>query len=583
LTAVCRPESRSSDSSYTIHFFRVSPFLRLAVFGFVVAASGAATAAPSPAQNPTRDQPAQTPSVQGSAVVSGRILVVQGGQAAPVRRAHVTVSSEKLPQPVTVDTDTEGRYRVDGLPAGAFQLTAEKPGFIMAGDGGSRGPSRPVSISLTTGQRQMLDILMQRGAAVEGRLLSTLGEPAVNASVSAFRFAYGPTGRQSAIVTQVRTDDVGHYRIHTLPPGDYYLYVAPDQLAPLLQAQLPGERPPGLAGTYYPGSTNVDEAKPVSVAVGQELSNVDFSIASVPVANVTAKIIDSAGNAVKSFGARLQTPGRLQPPFAGTLVMENGSAIYQGLPPGEYWLTIATIATSNGEPEYAAQRVTVAGRDISDLTVATAKGATINGRVEVEGATAVPSGVQVLAYEAEYDMPNIPGRTAAPITVARDGTFSFPSLFGSRVLRLGKLPDEWAITSVWVDDVEATDTATDFRAGDKPKSVRIVATSSTAAVSGTVADGRGQPSRSRVVVFSEDEQHWGPRSRYVRATDAGADGKYVVPGLLPGKYLVAAVSDLDEGAWLDPSVLRSLRANASPVSVAEREKVTLALRRRDSR
>lgn len=562
-------------------------FLRLAVVGLVVAASGAAIAASSPGQTPARDQPAQATAVLGTAVISGRIVVVQGGQAVPVRRAHVTVSSEKLPQSQTVDTDTEGRYRVDGLPAGAFQISAEKPGFVMAGDGGSRAAARPVSITLATGQRQMLDVLMQRGAAVEGRVVSTIGDPGVNLTVSAFRFLYGPTGRQLSIVSQVRTDDLGQYRIHTLPPGDYFLYAVPDPTAAIPEQQAPGERPQGLAGTYYPGSTNVDEAKPVSVSVGQELSNVDFSVASVPIATVTLKVIDSSGKPVSTFGARLQAPGRLQPPFAGYLLRDyqpsTDGARFPGIPPGDYWVTVALAPSATSDPEFGAQRLTVAGRDISDLTITTVKGAVVSGRVELEGASSVPAGVQVLAYEAEYDLPNVPGRTATPTTVARDGTFTFTSLFGPRVLRLGRLPDDWAVKSVWIDDVEATDAVTDFRASDQPKSVRIVATASTAAVSGTVADGRGQPARSRVVVFSEDERHWGGRSRYVRATEAGADGKYLVPGLLPGKYLVAAIRDLDAGAWDDPSVLRDLKTNASSVSVSEREKVTLALRRRDSR
>src|SRR5262249_42624964 len=140
-----------------------------------------------------------------------------------------------------------------------------------------------------------------------------------------------------------------------------------------------------------------------------------------------------------SFGARLQAVGRLLPPFAGILLGGNSGALFPGIPPGEYWLTIATIATPNGEPEYAAQRLTVAGRDISDFSVTTANGAVVNGRVELEGAAAMPAGVQVLAYEADYDLPNVPGRTPAPTPVERDGTFSFASLFGPRVLRLARL------------------------------------------------------------------------------------------------------------------------------------------------
>ena len=55
-------------------------------------------------------------------------------------------------------------------------------------------------------------------------------------------------------------------------------------------------------------------------------------------------------------------------------------------------------------------------------------------------------------------------------------------------------------------------------------------------------------------------------------------GRYEIAGLLPGKYFVVAVEDMDDGAWNDPDVLLRLEATAAPLTVTEGQRVTLALK-----
>ena len=56
--------------------------------------------------------------------------------------------------------------------------------------------------------------------------------------------------------------------------------------------------------------------------------------------------------------------------------------------------------------------------------------------------------------------------------------------------------------------------------------------------------------------------------RFVKVASPRADGTFSVDGVLPGKYLVAAVSVLDDGEWHDPDVLRRLKADATVVTAA---------------
>jgi hypothetical protein len=71
------------------------------------------------------------------------------------------------------------------------------------------------------------------------------------------------------------------------------------------------------------------------------------------------------------------------------------------------------------------------------------------------------------------------------------------------------------------------------------------------------------------VAFAAEERTWGYRSRTIKAAESGAGGRYTIEGLLPGKYHVVAVPYLDEGAWMDPDVLRRLQPPGDPIAVAD--------------
>jgi hypothetical protein len=139
--------------------------------------------APSPSPLPPRDAPARSDSGRSSLV--GRVVLVMDGGPLPIRRAHVALASDVLTRPEDTDTDIEGRYHFDALPAGHYRVVVEKPGFV-ARDGGASVSDRAPTIDLQRDASAVLDVVMQRGAAVEGRIVNASGEPAANVTVMAF-------------------------------------------------------------------------------------------------------------------------------------------------------------------------------------------------------------------------------------------------------------------------------------------------------------------------------------------------------------------------------------------------------------
>ena len=53
-----------------------------------------------------------------------------------------------------------------------------------------------------------------------------------------------------------------------------------------------------------------------------------------------------------------------------------------------------------------------------------------------------------------------------------------------------------------------------------------------------------------------------------------------VTGLVAGRYFIIGVAGLEDGAWFDPDVLSRLLATATPITLADSQRVTLTLVRR---
>jgi hypothetical protein len=121
-------------------------------------------------------------------VLSGRVMVAAGAEQRPVRRAKVTLSGRGLTGPRIADTDAKGAFRFDRLAPGDYRIAVEKPGFVK----------------LETELQPGATLTMVRGAAIEGVVTDSAGDPVWNVAVTALEAA--GEGAKPKIVAQVRTD-----------------------------------------------------------------------------------------------------------------------------------------------------------------------------------------------------------------------------------------------------------------------------------------------------------------------------------------------------------------------------------------
>jgi hypothetical protein len=552
--------------------------MRQLLLGVSLAASVAAGQAQGPQGPPARE----IHQAVGHSTIDGVVNAVADGRSQPLRRARVVAATGAASY--STDTDTSGRFHLDQLPAGAYRITVSKFGFVPAG-------GVAPTVVLPDGQSVTTTVTMERGAVIEGQLTRTEGGPAIGLNVSAVRVGFGPYGKRPVSIQDTTTDDLGHYRLHSLVPGEYYVLAAPDPLRALNERGTiigaPKPTPTYFAGGAQ-GSARLDGASPMTLTTGQEATGVDFTLASDTYATLVVKPTMASGAPPTTWTIRIQRVGApygevrcfLLPPEPGS----TPSATCSSVPPGDFWVLVtARTGGPNTAPEFGSARITMAGRDMRGATVTTAAFPAVQGRVEADGGGALPPGLRVVALETDYEYPSGAGDTPAvpPAAVGADGTFTFAGLPGPRLFRVQGLPQDWALSAVYLGADEISDSPKAFAESGAASRLRVVVTPQSGSVTGIVLDTNGRPKAgARVVVFSTDSRQWHVRSRGVATAEVGADGRYVVHGLLPGKFMAAVVDRMADGAWEDPDVIGRLQPSAVAVTITAGAAQTLDWRPR---
>jgi hypothetical protein len=81
-----------------------------------------------------------------------------------------------------------------------------------------------------------------------------------------------------------------------------------------------------------------------------------------------------------------------------------------------------------------------------------------------------------------------------------------------------------------------------------------------------------------IVVFPADRSQWLPRARRIQSTRPGTDGVYVLRGLPPGAYRLAALTDVGADDLIDPSFFEAILPGSIAVTLADGEQKTQGLR-----
>jgi Carboxypeptidase regulatory-like domain len=503
---------------------------------------------------PARDTTPQT----GTAVIRGRVLIDGTDHALP--RTQIRATSDKS-QTFDANTDGDGRYELKQLPAGQYTVSASRPNYV----GHTLGQKRPggvgTRIDLADGQTiASVDFKLMRAGVIAGRVVDEVGDPVTDVQVAPVRSQLMngtrqmmPTGRGAM------TNDLGEFRIFGLQPGRYYI-------AAVYRAGMGGDSDDraGYGSTYYPGTGNIAQAQRITIAAGQTVDGMNFTLLPVRTFKISGIVLDAqgrplSGGFVNTITRSFMTGG------GGATTRPDGKFTISGVTPGDYALRV----NLPGNSESATMPITIGDADVSDVQLMTSKPPTIRGRVVLDDSAPAPKGSSLRLF-VQNDLPMMAGGNAQ---VKDDLTFETTMAAGhARVTFFG---GDWRLRTVRLDGADVTETGFDVPlAGINGLVVELSARH--ADLSGTVVDASGALARDYVVlIFPESAERWTtPNAIFSARPPVDGPFKLKVPG---GDYYAVALEEL-EGVPLDPDTLGQLRESAQRLSIADGETRSLVLK-----
>ncbi len=559
------------------------------------------------AQGGTPQRPA-TPPV-GGVPVTLQMAVGSSGSTVPPGMAQREVT-----------TDDTGRFEMLDLPAGRYSVNVQAPATFI---------SPPMqSVQVTAGGSATVNFRLDRGGAITGRVLDHEGDPLVRAQVTAVqRRNLSGTWRLTSTGSGsfASTDDLGQYRLYGLPPGDYYVVASYLMPGPMIDQPRSDSQPKlGYAPTFYPSTVALEGAQKVTVRSGKDTSGIEVSLVRAKVGTVTVRATDSTGAPLT--GTRgyvsLMTAGELMSSSVGggTRRRDDGTFVIPNVPPGRYILSanagIGEGATAGSPREAAYKPLVVDGEDIV-ADIQTNTGATLSGRIVFEGTTPVQNtsasgpmaGVRARVSARPADMASsMAVSTGTGANVGGDLAFQLTGLRGA-VAPYASGPGA-TLKSVMCGGEDIMLKGLILTGAEKIDGIVITLTTDVAMIDGIVTTAAGDPADAWIVVFPEDASKWVPGSPFVRTTRtrpspatmaagrgatppgvqptsayANRQGGFVMNGLLPGRYHVAALPynpDSNSPAGVVPATdresLEKLRASARTIGAAVGQASSVELR-----
>lgn len=165
-------------------------------------------------------------------------------------------------------SDANGHYEFTGIPPGSYELSTDLPDFLS----GTRH-------SLTAIDKGCVkaNLSVQATGEIRGRLIGANGEPVDNAVVSIFSVD-GVTEDmfdrvRPHFMTRDETDKDGSFRFVRLQSGRYYLAVNMVEIE-----RRKNSRAVEYPRVFYPGTTLFKDAKPITLADGSKLKDVEIKL-----------------------------------------------------------------------------------------------------------------------------------------------------------------------------------------------------------------------------------------------------------------------------------------------------------------
>jgi hypothetical protein len=583
---------------------------------------------------------AQAPAPSG-ATIDGIVVDFKSGNpiegAIVELRSTAPVASGPLPEFMLVEqslgrgralptftTGPDGKFRFNNPMPGEYRLYATRIRGHVPAEYGQRTPTGTgIAFTVANGQRMSgITLRMAPVGSISGRVVDADGDPVQFASVELIRPAYQDGKRRLTIVVGMRTDDRGEYRLHSIPPGEYYVAARPwdsrsTRGVPVSEPTITPNRfgAREVAGSplltrrvlesgeiveetwmpvYYPGTPDPRAARLIPLNMGEDIGGIDLSLALSPALarRVSGVVLDGAtGLPVPGALVRLTPREQLTPSVIMPMATADAKGVFDvpGVLPSTYSLFVTGPVT-------AYMAVDAGGGDVANLQIVGVKGVDIpvrltfdDGAVPPPGALPVDPGqarppppVRVTfirepgtgsptgAFVTTAGWPGIPGSTVqAPLQAAPDGSFLIRGapLGDYRINVDGLIPGAYVKSirrgqvDVLRDGLSISRAATPT---DEPLEIAIGANAGV--LTGRVLDDAGEPAPNVTVALVPSSVK---RARIDLYKNVSTDntGRFRFQGIAPDEYKLFSWEEVLNGAWHDPDFIRGHEIRGVTVTI----------------
>jgi protocatechuate 3,4-dioxygenase beta subunit len=508
-------------------------------------------------------------------VVAGTVIRQDTGE--PLEKAEVSLEEEceGVCRSSTILTGPDGGFRFEGVPAGTYYFSVSKRLFVTAWYG-QRKPSDPwFRLTLQPGQK-LTDLVFKlfKTSVITGKIEDENGEPLEGFDVILCVKSRSGGKQELQEIRTSTTNDLGEYRLFDLEPGRYYLEARPaDRTLHLMEPLVArlgsdGESRKTYTTTYFPGTSDPEEAAVIVIRSGQGYPALDFAMRKVRGVNIQGRVINAiAGKTDNGVDVTISNRAGRQE----MTTTRNGAFTLRNIPPGSYRIG---ASWSDGEKRFWTTRtLEVGSADVEDVALTITAGIKVSGLVtRDDGRDPVPMdasvslvGLDDTSFYNEGEM------------VKSDGSFVlenvYPGVYGVE-LRLSCA--DCYMKSVHYGTTDA------MEAGFRPNpgsdaQLELVISSRGAHVNCTALDSDSLPVGGSVLLLLPE----GPKSIRRTRTQWGRsdqNGRFQFNGVAPGTYTLLAFDNDGDIDFGDVDSLDAFKDKGVKIKTSEGSKEDVELR-----
>jgi hypothetical protein len=400
-----------------------------------------------------------------------------------------------------------------------------------------------------------LQFRMVAGGVITGRVYDRYGDPVEGAAVSAQKPGAG--GMMSSFMGtghEAVTNDLGEYRIYGLAAGEYVVVATPGEggggFVGMARRMMGGSnrsretadgQREATGKTFFPSVTEASRATKLRVAAGQETSGIDIAIQTVRVYSVRGRVSIPAG--LKGDNVRLmliRTDGGTDM-GGGSTAKADGSFEIEGVPSGTYRIMAIGMDPEKGAGRmYSAnQEVVVSSGDVEEVNISLGGGATVTGRLRIEGQQEIPKYTSVMLQDKDASF--FGGGNAQ---VKEDGTFEIKGVNAGTyqvTAHAGMENNKYYLKEARLGGQDVRDALGVSSGGVSGLEILLGADGGT--VSGRVLTEESLPlPGATVLLVPTEDARMRADAKYEQADQLG---RFAVSAVRPGDYRLVALEELD--------------------------------------